>query len=95
MNLLVDIRAKLQAGKGAGYERWAKVFNLKQMAKTMIYWSEHGIEEYAELAEKTEVVTARYHELSEKIKVAESRMTEISTLQKHIVNYAKTREVDY
>lgn len=31
VNLLVDIQAKLQAGKGAGYERWAKVFNLKQM----------------------------------------------------------------
>ena len=32
VNLLVDIQAKLQAGKGAGYARWAKVFNLKQMA---------------------------------------------------------------
>ena len=30
VNLLVDIQAKLQAGKGAGYARWAKVFNLKQ-----------------------------------------------------------------
>ena len=34
VNLLVDIQAKLQAGKGAGYARWAKVFNLKQMAQT-------------------------------------------------------------
>ena len=25
VNLLVDIQAKLQAGKGAGYARWAKV----------------------------------------------------------------------
>lgn len=31
VNLLVDIQAKLQAGKGAGYARWAKVFNLKQI----------------------------------------------------------------
>ena len=35
VNLLVDIQAKLQAGKGAGYARWAKVFNLKQMAQTL------------------------------------------------------------
>ena len=34
INLLVDIQAKLQAGKGAGDTRWAKVFNLKQMAQT-------------------------------------------------------------
>ena len=40
VNLLVDIQAKLQAGKGAGYARWAKVFNLKQMAQTMNYLSE-------------------------------------------------------
>ena len=33
VNLLVDIQAKLQAGKGASYARWAKVFNLKQMAQ--------------------------------------------------------------
>ena len=35
VNLLVDIQAKLQTGKGAGYARWAKVFNLKQMAQTL------------------------------------------------------------
>ena len=29
VNLLVDIQAKFQAGKGAGYARWAKTFNLK------------------------------------------------------------------
>ena len=32
VSLLVDIQAKLQAGKGAGYAYWAKKFNLKQMA---------------------------------------------------------------
>ena len=42
VNLLVDIQAKLQAGKGAGYARWAKVFNLKQMAQTMNYLSENS-----------------------------------------------------
>ena len=41
VNLLVDIQAKLQAGKGAGYVRWAKIFNLKQMAQTMNYLTEH------------------------------------------------------
>ena len=52
VNLLVDIQAKLQAGKGAGYARWAKVFNLKQMAQTMNYLSEHDLLEYAVLEEK-------------------------------------------
>lgn len=42
----------MQAGKGAGYARWAKVFNLKQMAKAMMFMEEHGIKSYAELKEK-------------------------------------------
>ena len=92
VNLLVDIQAKLQAGKGAGYARWAKVFNLKQMAQTLNYLSEHGLLDYADLEAKTAEATARYNVLSDQIKVAEKRMAEIAVLRTHIVNYAKTRE---
>ena len=93
VNLLVDIQAKLKAGKGAGYARWAKVFNLKQMAQTMNYLMEHNLLEYAELAEKAAAATAHHNELSAQIKAAEKRMAEIAVLRTHIVNYAKTREV--
>ena len=92
VNLLVDIQAKLQAGKGAGYARWAKVFNLKQMAQTMNFLTEHNLLDYAVLEEKAEAATARHNELSAKIKAAEKRMAEIAVLRTHIVNYAKTRE---
>src|SRR5699024_9005622 len=40
---LIDIQAKLAAGKGAGYERWAKVFNLKQLSKSVALLSEHSV----------------------------------------------------
>ena len=93
INLLVDIQAKLQAGKGAGYARWAKVFNLKQMAQTMNYLSEHNLLEYAVLEEKAAAATAHHNELSVQIKAAEKRMAEIAVLRTHIINYAKTREV--
>ena len=92
VNLLVDIQAKLQAGKGAGYARWAKVFNLKQMAQTMNYLTEHGLLDYSELAEKADAATTRYNDLSAQIKGAETRMAEISVLRQHIINYAKTRD---
>ena len=93
INLLVDIQAKLQAGKGAGYARWAKVFNLKQMAQTMNYLSENNLLEYAVLEEKAAAATAHHNDLSAQIKAAEKRMAEIAVLCTHIVNYAKTREV--
>jgi hypothetical protein len=92
VNLLVDIQAKLRAGKGVGYERWAKVFNLKQMAQTVNYLAEHSLLEYDVLAAKTASAIARYNELSAQIKAAEKRLAEIAVLKTQIVNYAKTRD---
>ena len=92
VNLLVDIQAKLQAGKGAGYARWAKTFNLKQMAQTLNYLTEHGLLDYADLTARADEATGHYHELSAKIKAAEKRMAEIAVLKTHIINYAKSRD---
>ena len=85
----MDIQAKLQAGKGAGYARWAKVFNLKQMAQILNYLSEHGLLDYADLETKTAEATARYNVLSNQIKAAEKRMAEIAVLHTHIDDSAK------
>ena len=93
VNLLVDIQAKLQAGKGAGYERWAKVFNLKQMAQTLNYLSENNLMNIEDLTAKTDAATARFHELQVTLRETEKRMVELHTLKGHIINYIKTREV--
>ena len=93
VNLLVDIQAKLNDGKGAGYARWASVFNLKQMAQTMNYLRENGLMDYAVLSQRVSEASSRYSELSAKIKAAEIRMAEIAVLKTHIINYSKTREV--
>ena len=91
--LLIDIEAKLRAGKGDGFERWAKVENIKQMAKTVNYITEHGLLNYGELTAKTAAATARFNELSAQIKAAETRMAEIAVLKTHIIHYSKTRDV--
>ena len=93
VNLLVDIQAKLQAGKGIGYERWAKTFNLKQMARTLNYLSENNLLSYDALSEKATAASAKFHALSAQIKAAEKRMAEIAALRTHIINYSKTRDV--
>lgn len=93
INLLVDIQAKLQAGKGAGYEQWAKIFNLKQMAQTINYLTENHLLAYEDLEKKAKVITDNFNQLSTEIKAAEKRMAEIGILKTHIINYAKTRDV--
>lgn len=93
VNLLVDIQAKLQAGKDAGYEQWAKIFNLKQMAQTINYLTENNLLIYEDLEKKAQNITDNFNQLSAQIKAVEKRMTEIASLKTHIINYSKTREV--
>ena len=92
VNLLVDIQAKLQAGKGKGYERWAKVFNLKEAAKTLNFLVENGVTDYSELESRAEAAGEAFDLLSLRIKQLEGRMAEVAQLKTHIINYSKTRE---
>ena len=60
VNLLVDIQAKMQEGKSRGYERWAKVFNLKETAKTLMFLEENGVEDYDMLKARVEEAGKRF-----------------------------------
>ena len=93
INMLIDIQAKLAAGKGAGYERWAKIFNLKEAAKTLNFLIENDLTDYDELTARAEQAGDRFDEVSRRIKQLESRMAEVAQLKTHIINYSKTREV--
>lgn len=54
-SLLIDIQEKLNAGKGTGYQRWATLFNLKQMAQVMCFLQENEINDFDELAARAEM----------------------------------------
>ena len=92
-NLLIDIQAKIQQGKGLGFERWAKVHNLKEAAKTLIYLQENNLLDYDVLSEKAESASKRFGDISDSIKAADKRLSEITELQKKIGIYSKTRDV--
>ncbi|MDE7244463.1 MAG: hypothetical protein K2O18_10910, partial [Oscillospiraceae bacterium] len=93
VNMMIDIQAKLAAGKGAGYERWAKTFNLKEAAKTLNFLVDNNLTDYDELTARAEQAGDRFDTASRKIKQLESRMAKIAQLKTHIINYSKTREV--
>ena len=92
-NLLIDIQEKLREGKGAGYEKWATTYNLKQIAQTVIFLQEHNLMNLDALTAKIKETADRNAELQEKIKKAETRMAEIAVMRGQIINYAKTRQV--
>jgi len=89
---IIDIQAKLAAGKGEGYRRWATVENLKRMAKTKLYMDEHGID-YDEMSKRKDELATKERELASRMASAQTRLAEINVLKTHIVNYSKTRDV--
>ena len=92
-NLLIDIQAKLQQAHSLGFERWASVFNLKEMAKTLSFLQEHDLLAYADLEAACDAAAQKYHDLADRTKANSARMEEISALQRHIGTYSKTREI--
>lgn len=91
-NLVIDIQSKLQ-NKGAGYQRWASVYNLKQMSKTLLFLRDHKIESMEQLDQLVRQQTAKRDALLSSIQQSEKRLAEIGTLKKHIINYSKTRAI--
>lgn len=92
INLIVDIQSRLR-GRGSRYERWLKVHNLKEAAKTLPYLTEHGITEYTTLEKLVAGQTAKRDAAVTTIRQYEQRMERIADLRTHIVNYAKTRDI--
>ena len=89
-NLVIDIQSKLQS-KGVGYQRWASVYNLKQMSKTLLFLRDHKIESMEQLDQMVMQQVEKRDVLLTSIQQSEKRLAEIGTLKKHIVNYSKTR----
>ena len=93
IGLMIDIQAKLQEGKGKGYENWAKKFNLKQLASSMAYLSTHGIRTYEDLSRLVDDAVKKNDELLARVQSAETRLKEIAEMKKAITNYLKTKDV--
>ena len=62
--LLIDIQAKIQAGKGKGYERWAKIFNLHEAAKALNFLIDNNLTDYDQLAALADSAGARFRGVS-------------------------------
>ena len=90
ISLLIDVQEKLQT-KGPGYARWAKVHNLKEMSKSLLFLREHGIDSREDLHALVDKKVAKRDALRDTVQTMEKRITEIAALRKHIYNYSDTR----
>ena len=90
---LVDIQAKLKQGKGIGYERWAKKYNLKAMAQTLILLQENGLLNEDALDQRIAELDTKFHESLAVVKDLETRMADNKTLRRHAAAYTSTKNI--
>ena len=90
ISLIIDVQEKLRT-KGPGYARWAKVHNLKEMSKSLLFLREHGFTSREQLDAFVSEQTSKRDVLLASVQSAEKRITEIAALRKHIFNYSNTR----
>ena len=88
---MVDIAAKKAEGKGRGYEKWATLHNLKQMAATVSIYEEAGFTSPEELEAALAAASTELHETTGKLKAVESTLREKKDLQKQLLAYIKTK----
>ncbi len=88
---MVDIAAKRAEGKGKGYEKWATLHNLKQMAATMSIYEESGFSSSEELEAALAAASAELSSVHAKLKAVESTLHEKKDLQKQLLAYIKTK----
>lgn len=84
IRLVVDLENSIKAQQSAGYERWAKIHNLKQAAKSMNFLTENKIEYYSELESKIADIMTAHDAAARAVKDVEQRISEISRIIKRL-----------
>ena len=88
---MVDIAAKKAEGKGRGYEKWATMHNLKQMAATVAIYQQYGFSSPEELDNAYAAAHADMQESLAGLKALEATIADKKELQRNLLSYVSTK----
>ena len=91
VSLLIDIENCIKAQQSAGYERWAKIENLKRAARTMVFLDQHGISHYTDLEQKITELQDSNEQTAAALKTAERRLSDLALLIKYTATYKELK----
>ena len=90
---LIDIEAKLRAGKGRGYMVWAERNNIDAKAQSIIFLKENHIGSIEELDEQIHGLQDQQKSLKSSLREKQNRMKEINRQRQAIRNYSRTKDI--
>ena len=79
--------------KGAGFEHWAKVFNLKQSAKSLAELEKYGLQSLEDLQNAITIAKADERDCREALKAVETELYDKKELLKRVLAYANTKPI--
>ena len=76
ISLRIDLENSIKAQQSAGYEKWAKLHNLKQAARTLNFLTEHEIDSYPDLESRVAEIAAASAEAAAALKAEYKQLAE-------------------
>ena len=93
ISLLIDIQNNIKAQQSAGYRRWATIENLKRIADTSNFLTEHGIGSYEELLDRCEAASASVVRLKADLRDTGAKIDELTLKMKHVGTYRQLKPI--
>lgn len=90
-DLIINYQKIINSGKGPGYENWAKRFNMKQAAQTVLFLQEHDLTSYADLEARAAEAAQKFNASRKRSREIDDAIQQNAILQKQIRNYARTK----
>ena len=88
---MVDIEAKKAEGKGVGYEKWAKLHNLKEWSKSFLYLQENGLLSPEQIEAAVDAAAAESREARSRYDEASAMVEDKKKLLEAMDNYRRTK----
>ena len=93
ISLLIDIQNNIKAQQSAGYRRWATIENLKRIADTSNFLTEHGISSYEELSDRCEAASVSAAQLKADLRDTGAKIDELALKMKHVGTYRQLKPI--
>ncbi len=93
ISLLIDIQNNIKAQQSAGYRRWATIENLKRIADTSNFLTEHGIGSYEELMDRCEAASVSVSRLKADLRDTGAKIDELTLKMKHVGTYRQLKPI--
>jgi hypothetical protein len=91
--LLINLEKSIKAQNSVGYEKWATLFNLQQMAKTLIFIQENGYADMESLHKAKNTAATEYNAMIDERPKVNRKLDDLRELKRQVETYRRTKKV--